>query len=148
MIWKPHVTVATIIERDNQYLMVEEFSSGQRVINQPAGHLEEGESLAEAAIRETLEETAWHVELEYISGIYRWQNPEKNNTYLRVCFVAHALSHDEQRELDDGILAALWLDRDSLITQADRLRSPMVMLGIDDYLAGHQYPLSLFTDVS
>lgn len=147
MIWKPHATVATIIEKDNKFLMVEELSEGQRVINQPAGHLDEGESLVEAAIRETLEETAWHVDINAITGIYRWQHPEKDATFLRVCFAATAISHEQGRKLDEGILQAIWLSRDELLEKQTQLRSPMVMQGIDDYLAGNRYPLDLLIDI-
>jgi 8-oxo-dGTP pyrophosphatase MutT (NUDIX family) len=147
MIWKPHATVATIVEKDNKFLMVEELSEGQHVINQPAGHLDEGESLIDAAIRETLEETAWHVSVDYITGIYRWQHPDKDATFLRVCFAATAISHDPDRELDEGILDAIWMSREDLFEKQSQLRSPMVLQGIDDYLAGNQYPLDLLVDI-
>ena len=97
MIWKPHLTVAAIIKQDNRFLMVEELVQGERYLNQPAGHLEENESLTAAVIRETLEETAWHFQPEFIVGIYRWRNPRQPSaTYIRVAFSggsAHPLRH-------------------------------------------------------
>ena len=146
-IWKPHATVASIIERDNRFLMVEENIYGDKVYNQPAGHLDPGESLIEADIRETQEETAWRFIPEYISGIYRWDQHSKNRCYLRVAFVGHCDQHDKNQTLDDGIIQALWLTRDELAAQPEKLRSPMVLKCIDDYLAGKKYPLELLTDV-
>lgn len=148
MIWKPHVTVAAIIESNRQFLMVEEHSSDRLVINQPAGHLDADESLLQAVIRETLEETAWDIRPEYVTGIYRWTNPASAITYIRVCFAAQALGHDAQRELDEGIIQAIWMSYAEINNAVDRLRSPMVLRGIDDYLAGRRYPLELFTDIT
>ncbi len=146
-IWKPHATVAAIIERDNRFLMVEEISGNQNVYNQPAGHLDPDESLIEAAIRETQEETAWQFTPEYISGIYRWDQSSTNRCFLRVAFVGSCDNHDKEQPLDDGIIRALWLTRDELIAQTDKLRSPMVLRCIDDYLEGKKYPLDLLTDI-
>ena len=109
MIWKPHVTVAAVVSKDNKYLMVEENCEGRVVYNQPAGHLEEGENLVDAVIRETLEETAWHIEPCAITGIYQWKHPDKEKTFLRVCFHAKLLDHDPSITLDDGIIRALWM---------------------------------------
>ena len=125
--------------------MVEERQNNQIVINQPAGHLEAGESLQAAVIRETLEETAWQFQPEAIIGIYRWVHPEMAQTYLRVSYTGTITQHYPDQALDDGILSAQWLNRDELLKQP--LRSPMVMRCIDDYLAGHRYPLSLCDDV-
>lgn len=147
-IWKPHATVASIIERDQLFLMVEESINGETVYNQPAGHLDPGESLLQAAIRETQEETAWHFIPEYISGIYRWDQHSKNRCYLRVAFVGHCDAYDENQPLDEGIIRALWLSRDELVAKKDKLRSPMVLRCIDDYLAGKKYPLELLTDIT
>ncbi|VAW65557.1 Nudix-like NDP and NTP phosphohydrolase NudJ [hydrothermal vent metagenome] len=146
-VWKPHATVAAIIERDRRFLIVEEICSGKTVYNQPAGHLDPGESLAQAAIRETREETAWGFKPEYVTGIYRWQQPQTKRCYLRVAFAGSCSDHQQQLPLDNGILRALWLSRDELAGEPEKLRSPMVLLCIDDYLAGKQYPLELFTDL-
>ena len=128
--------------------MVEELtSSGKTVFNQPAGHLEEAESLLDAVIRETREETAWGFIPESLIGIYRWQVPPAEATYLRFCF--HGVCHDHQPELplDDGIIRAVWMSREELAESPDRLRSPMVLRCIDDYLARCRYPLELINDL-
>jgi len=146
-VWKPHATVATIIERDNRFLMVEEIANGKTVYNQPAGHLDPGESLVEAAIRETQEETAWRFTPEYISGIYRWDQPDTGKCFLRVAFVGSCDEHNENQPLDKGIIQALWLTQAELINKAEKLRSPLVLHCIEDYLAGKKYPLELLTDI-
>lgn len=143
MNWKTHVTVAAVVQRDNRFLMVEEHASGKLVINQPAGHLEAGESLAEAVARETLEETAWNFTPEALLGIYQWQQPGRNRTYLRFAFTGQVAGHDPSMKLDQGIVRALWLTRRELEERAPRLRGPMVMQCIDDYLAGRRYPLDV-----
>ncbi|TVQ45240.1 MAG: NUDIX hydrolase [Gammaproteobacteria bacterium] len=139
------VTVAAITERAGRFLMVEERVSGNAVINQPAGHLEPGESLVEAVIRETLEETAWALEPEAVTGIYLWQTPDQSRSFLRVAFAGQCRGHDPERTLDTGIIAAHWLTREDVAAQAARLRSPMVIRCIDDYLAGIRYPLDCLT---
>lgn len=147
-IWKPHATVAAIIERDNRFLMVEEVSNGLTVYNQPAGHLDPGESILDAAIRETREETAWKFKPEYISGIYRWVQADTNRTFLRFAFVGSCEDHRKDQRLDDGIIRAVWLSRDELAAMPEKLRSPMVLHCIDDYLGGQRYPLNLITDIN
>ncbi|TNF37446.1 MAG: NUDIX hydrolase [Gammaproteobacteria bacterium] len=147
MIWKPHATVAAVIERNGRFLMVEEESDGEIVLNQPAGHLDPNESLIEAVIRETREETAWQFTPEAITGIYRWLQPETGRTYMRTAFCGSCDNHDPALQLDHGIIRAIWLSRDELINQQDKLRSPMVLKCIDDYLAGHRYPLELLIDL-
>lgn len=125
--------------------MVEERHADQTVINQPAGHLEEGESLQMAVIREALEETAWQFLPEAITGIYRWVHPENGLTFLRICYSGSVSGHDPHRVLDEGILRTHWLNREELLKRP--LRSPMVLRCIDDYLAGYRYPLSLCDEV-
>lgn len=147
MVWKPHATVAAIIERDDRFLMVEEISDGQRVINQPAGHLDPDESLIDAVIRETREETAWQFLPEAITGIYLWKHPVNGESFLRVTFCGSCKNHDPTQPLDDGIQAAVWKTRKELIQQAN-LRSPMVINCIDDYLAGKRFPLDMLIDVA
>lgn len=148
MVWKPHVTVAAIAERRGQFLCVEEHVSGELVINQPAGHLEPGESLVEAVVRETLEETAWNFEPEALAGIYLWQQPESTRTFLRFTFAGRVDAHDEGLQLDDGIERALWLTRDQLADSRSRLRSPMVLQGVDDYLDGRRIPLDVLNSLN
>lgn len=148
MIWLPHVTVAALVERDGRFLIVEEESDGKIVYNQPAGHLDEGQSLIDAAQRETWEETAWRFLPNAVLGVYRWQNPRNGHTYLRVCFTGECTEHDPARTLDTGILRALWMTRDELRALSRQLRSPMVLRCVDDYLAGKRYPLELLTELT
>ena len=147
MVWKPHATVAAIIERDNRFLMVEELIHGELVYNQPAGHLDPDESLIEAVIRETQEESAWHFIPEAITGIYLWKHPENAKTFLRFAVCGDCKNHDPQQPLDEGIVQAVWKSRDELLEEPLKLRSPMVINCIDDYLAGKRYPLEMLVNV-
>jgi len=147
MIWKPHATVAAIIHRDGKYLMVEEDSDGAIVFNQPAGHLDPDESLLDAVIRETREETAWGFTPEAITGIYRWKQPKFDRTFLRFAFCGEAHDHRPELPLDDGILRAVWLSRDELLARQSQLRSPMVLRCIDDFERGNRYPLEMLFDL-
>lgn len=146
MRFTPHVTVATLVEKDGRFLMVEETAGGRAVLNQPAGHLEADESLMQAAIRETLEETGWDVELTALTGIYLYTAPSNGVTYQRVCFAAKALQLRDNYKLDDGIIGPQWLTRDELMAQPERWRSELVLRCIDDYLAGERFPLALLRD--
>lgn len=145
MVWKPNVTVAAIVERDGHFLLVEESSGGRLVLNQPAGHLEEGESLLDAVRRETQEETAWTFHPDALLGIYRWRRSD-DVTYLRFAFVGRVDRHDPDQPLDRGIARALWLTAEELRAQHERHRSPQVQRCIDDFLAGRRYPLDLLRD--
>jgi ADP-ribose pyrophosphatase YjhB (NUDIX family) len=147
MTWKPHLTVAAVIENAGRFLLVQERISGQSVYNQPAGHLEDKESLVDAVIRETLEETAWHFKPEAIIGIYRWRHPDNQESFIRVSFRGQTLYHDPDAELDDCIERILWLTHKEIRQQQEKLRSPMVMRSIDDYLSGESWPLSLLIDI-
>jgi len=147
MIWKPHVTVAAMIEEDGRFLFVQERIAGHTFINQPAGHLEEGEGLADAVIRETLEETAWHFRPDAVTGIYLWRHPESRDSFLRIAFSGVAFRHEAGRELDGEIEKVLWMTPDEVRRQPGRLRSPMVIQSLDDYLAGSAYPLSILTTI-
>ncbi len=141
--WTPSVTVATVVERDGQFLMVEECIDGELVYNQPAGHLEDKESLLEAAIRETLEETAWEVRPEAIIGIYQWRHTGNGKTFLRFCFAASAIRHHPGRPLDTEIQQAIWLNREEITASERQLRTPLVLKAIDDYRQGRRYPLEV-----
>ncbi|RAU43500.1 MULTISPECIES: NUDIX hydrolase [unclassified Pseudomonas] len=143
MTWQPHITVATIVEDDGRFLFVEESKNGKYVLNQPAGHLEPAETLREAAIRETLEETGWDVELTGVVGIYLYTAPSNGVTYQRVCFAARATRHHPDRPLDTGIVAAHWLTRDELAAQPERWRSHLVLECLDDYLTGPVHSLDV-----
>ena len=145
MVWKPDVTVASVIEREGRFLFVEERAGGRIVLNQPAGHLEEGETLVEAVVRETLEETAWDFEPSGIVGVYLWRPEQGGRTFLRVAFRGALVGHHPDRPLDRGILRARWLTRDQLLEPRVRLRSPLVLACLDDWLAGADHPLGLLT---
>jgi 8-oxo-dGTP pyrophosphatase MutT (NUDIX family) len=137
------VTVAAIIERDGRFLMVEERSRDKLVLNQPAGHLEQGESLIAAAARETLEETGHRFDPEHVVGFYLWRSDEADTTYLRIAFCGSVAPSADvaAASLDDGIVAVHWLSRTQLLRRSHQLRSPMVLRCLDDYLAGQRYPL-------
>ncbi|MBX8620696.1 NUDIX hydrolase [Pseudomonas glycinae] len=143
MQWLPHITVATIVEDNGRFLMVEEHKAGRNVLNQPAGHLDPDETLIEAAVRETLEETGWDVEPTAVIGIYLYTAPSNGVTYQRVCFSAKAVKHHPDYPLDDGIVGAKWLNRDELLAQRDNWRSELIIRCIDDYLAGNRFGLEL-----
>ncbi|KAA3649553.1 MAG: NUDIX hydrolase [Proteobacteria bacterium] len=142
-VWKPNVTVAAVIERRGRFLLVEEETADGLRFNQPAGHLEAGESLVEAAGREALEETAHPFTPEYLVGIYQWPRPDGEVTYLRFAFGGSVGEAIAGRRLDDGIVRAVWLTRDEIVATADRHRSPLILRCVDDYLAGQRAPLDL-----
>ncbi len=144
MQWKPNVTVAAVvIDENDRFLLVEEYSNDQLVYNQPAGHLENGETLIEAVIRETREETAHIFQPEFITGIYMYPETRKKITYMRVCFCGSVSDNFPDQTLDEGIVQAKWLSREELLQESDKHRSKMVLHCIDDYLSGKRYPLDL-----
>lgn len=140
-----HVTVAAIVARDGKFLFVEETVGGHTVLNQPAGHWEAGETLLEAAKRETLEETGWEVEPTALLGIYEFEPPELGYGFLRFAYLAQPRHHHSGRALDPGIERAVWLTPDELRRESARHRSPMVMRCVDDVLAGRSQPLSVIS---
>ena len=145
-VWKPHATVAAIVEHDGRYLLVEELCSGRSVFNQPAGHLEDNESLYEAVIREVQEETTYLFQPQALVGCYRWRDSEKNRTHLRMAFCGTVSDKNSDQTLDTGIIDTHWLSYED-ISRNTALRSPLVLQCINDYLAGHRYPLEIFHDV-
>jgi ADP-ribose pyrophosphatase YjhB (NUDIX family) len=145
MIWKPHVTVAAVIERDGKFLLVEEETNDGIRFNQPAGHLECRESLTDAVVREALEETACHFVPSALVGVYNWRNEASDATYLRFAFAGEIAGVDQGRALDDGIIAVHWLAIDEIRAIETRHRSPLILRCIDDWLAGKRYPLDLLT---
>jgi len=145
---RPVVTVATIAVRDGRFLLVEEETRAGLRLNQPAGHLEAGESLADAAVRETLEETGFRVRPTALVGIYRWQAPESDATFVRFAFVADVVGHEPERPLDRGIVRALWLSHAEIAAQPAWHRSPLVLRCIDDFAAGHRLPLAAIVEMS
>lgn len=138
----PHATVASLVEQNGKYLLVREFRGGRHVYNQPAGHIESGESVLEATIRETLEETGWSVQPTRVGGISMYHAPN-GISYLRTTVIAEALEHDPTQPLDEGVEEAVWLTYEELISFKDELRSPLVLKVIEDYRLGISYPLDL-----
>jgi 8-oxo-dGTP pyrophosphatase MutT (NUDIX family) len=147
MRWKPNVTVAALVERDGRYLIVEEETDDGLRLNQPAGHLEQGESLLDAVRREVLEETGYSFEPQGLVGIYLADKAGSDITYLRFTFFGQVTAHHPERPLDDGIVAAHWLSADELAAQAARHRSPLVARSLADWQAGLRYPLELLQRV-
>lgn len=150
MVWKPHVTVAAIIEQDNRFLLVEEHTANGIAFNQPAGHLEPGESLVQGIQREVYEETAWQFTAQYISAIQLWRKSPDDPSFLRVCFAGSCHNHQATQALDEGIIATHWLTHSDIIARKAQLRSPLVLTTIEQYLQGEHHPLSLlktFLDV-
>ena len=143
-VWKPSVTVAAVIERDGKFLLVQERITGRLVLNQPAGHLDPGESLVAACRREVLEETAQRFNPTALVGIYRWRDPKKDFTFLRFCFRGE-LSGTEQRALDKEIVALHWLTLEELKDRRAEHRSPLVQKCVEDFLAGRSFPLEVFS---
>jgi ADP-ribose pyrophosphatase YjhB (NUDIX family) len=143
MIWKPSVTVAAVVERDGRFLLVEEDTERGRLFNQPAGHLDQGESLVEGVARETLEETGYAFKPTGLLGVYQYHSQADDVTYIRFAFTGDITGHDAGRALDAGIVRAVWLAPAEIRREAPRHRSPLVLRCIDDYLAGRRYPLSV-----
>ena len=145
MVWKPNVTVAAVIERDGKFLLVEEATDEGIRFNQPAGHLECGEALSEAVVRETLEETGYAFAPRYLIGVYNWRHPSKDITYLRFAFGGEITGHDAGRKLDEGIIGARWLTPAEVRANASQHRSPLILRCIEDWQARKRYPLEVVT---
>ncbi|HTQ37077.1 MAG TPA: NUDIX hydrolase [Steroidobacteraceae bacterium] len=142
MIWRPDLAAAAIVRREHRFLIVEERIHDSLVLNQPAGHVDDGESIVDAAVRETLEETAWHFVPRALLGLYLWRNPQNGHSILRAAIIGDVTHHEAARRLDEPVVAAHWMTREGLLGEAARLRSPLVMRCIDDYLAGVRHDLS------
>ena len=145
MVWKPNVTVAAVIPRDNKFLLVEEVTKHGTRFNQPAGHLEADESLLAAVVRETLEESAYHFHPTHLIGIYHWHSKESDTTYLRFAYAGEITGHEPERKLDTGIIRADWFTLDEIRDTQARHRSPLILRCVEDYLAGKRYPLEILT---
>ncbi|HJS37645.1 MAG TPA: NUDIX hydrolase [Burkholderiales bacterium] len=143
--WRPSVTVAAVIERGGKFLLVEEEANGRRVLNQPAGHLDPGESLVQAVAREVLEETAHRFTPTALLGVYRWIYDKEDVTFLRFAFLGRVDGVDAGRKLDKEIIAAVWLTSAELAARRAEHRSPLVQQCVDDYLAGRSFPLDVLS---
>jgi 8-oxo-dGTP pyrophosphatase MutT (NUDIX family) len=143
--WRPSVTVAAVIERGGRFLLVEEIAGGRRVLNQPAGHLDPGESLLAAVAREVYEETAHRFTPTGLVGIYRWHYEAEDVTFLRFAFRGRIGEVQEERALDREIVALHWLAPEEIRARAGMHRSPLVLRCVEDYLAGRHFPLELLS---
>lgn len=143
--WMPHTTVAAIVEQNGQFLLVEETTDRGNRFNQPAGHLEDNETILQAVVRETLEETAYDFTPQAVLGIYHWKHEHNDTTYLRFAFIGNVGTHYPQQALDDGIIRTVWMSIEEIRNQAHLLRSPQVLTCFEDYLSGKTYPLTLLT---
>ena len=151
--WTPHVTVAAIVEHEGRFLLVEEETADGLRLNNPAGHLDPGESPVEGVVREVLEETTRRFCAEALVGVYlaRHRRPQEHHdvSYLRLAFCGSVADADPLLSLDTGIVRTLWLSADEIRASVDRHRSPLLVAGIDDYLAGRRFPLDMLrTDAS
>ena len=144
-VWKPSVTVAAVIERERKFLFVEEKFDGRLVLNQPAGHLDPGESLEHAVVREVMEETAHDFVPKQLVGVYRWFYKPKDVTYLRFCFAGVPGRHHKDRKLDKEIVGLHWLSLDELKARKAQHRSPLVQKCVEDYLRGGRFPLEVLS---
>ena len=147
MQWKPNTTVAAIVEQNGKFLLVEETTDRGNRYNQPAGHLEDNETIIQAVIRETMEEAAYEFTPEFLLGIYHWKHQHNDTTYLRFAFIGKVGLHYPLQELDDGIVQAVWMSIDEIRDKKNLMRSPQVLMCFEDYLAGKRYPLQVITNV-
>lgn len=146
MNWPPHITVAVVCKNaQGKYLVVEELIEGKVCINQPAGHLDPGETLFEAALRETLEETGWEVKLTGYLGMYVYRSPLNGVIYHRHCFIAAPVIKKSQT-LDKEIIREIWMPIEEL-RHCTNLRSPLVMRCFEDHASGIAYPLTLLSEL-
>ncbi len=143
MRWKPNVTVAGIAERGGRFLLIEENTADGLRLNQPAGHLEDGETLLQAVEREVLEETTCRFTPQALVGVYQWRQAEGERTFMRFSFAGSVGDPDVSLRLDVGIERTVWMTRDEVAAATGRFRSPWVLINIDDYLAGRRMPLDL-----
>lgn len=145
--FKPHSTVAAIVEQNGKFLLVEEMTDRGNRFNQPAGHLEDNETLIQAVIRETLEESAYDFTPTALLGVYHWKHPHNDTTYLRFAFIGSVGAHYPEQELDDGIIRAVWMTVDEIREKSALTRSPQVLTCIEDYLSGISYPLEVIINL-
>ena len=141
------LTVAAVVEHNDEYLLVEEYAIGQRVFTQPGGHIEADESPEQALVREALEETGCAIECEDMIGIYLWIHPQTRQQFLRLVYAARFISCDESLPLDDGIISRRWMSLQDLRDRKSPLRSPAVLRCVEDYVAGQRQSDTLLTSM-
>ena len=141
----PHITVACVIPKANRFLFVRENPNGPIVYNQPAGHLEQNESLISAAERETLEETGWQVKVTHFLGIYQYNSPDNGVCYVRHSFVASPRFFREDFIVDNDIIDTCWLSVGEALALSSEMRSPIVLKTLEDYIDGDHYPLKIIS---
>lgn len=139
------LTVAAVVDLDGRFLLVEEKAMGRKVLSQPGGHIEAGESPEEAIVRETLEETGCDVECGELIGVYLWIHPQTRQQFLRIVYAANFISCNEEQKLDDGIIARRWATLPELESRQSMLRSPAVLRCVRDFVAGKRQSDTLFT---
>ena len=142
----PHITVAVVLKRQDKFLFVRERIEGRTVYNQPAGHLEKNETLIEAAKRETLEETGWEIQVTGFLGVYQYVSKSSGICYIRHSFVGKALNHLDEHTLDEGIIDACWLSIDEAELLSNKMRSPLVLQNLRDFIEKDHYPLSVISN--
>jgi 8-oxo-dGTP pyrophosphatase MutT (NUDIX family) len=147
MDWKPDITVAAVVAREQRFLIVEERIAGKLVLNQPAGHVEHDETVIAAVVRETLEETAWQFAPQALVGVYCWRKADSQHDTLRFAITGSVSNHNPQAVLDSPVVAAHWLTREELLHRPDQLRTPLVLRCIDDFVAGQRSSLSGISDL-
>lgn len=145
--WAPHVTVAAVVEKSGNFLMVEEMIQGRKVITQPAGHLDDGESLIDAVQREVMEETGLEFRATELVGIYKAKTAGSGDTWLRFTFTGEILSDAEPSPNDGDILSAFWMSEADIRSDESRIRSPQVLAGLDDYNMGQRFSLDLIREM-
>mgnify|MGYP006073971339 FL=1 len=139
-----HLTVATVVERNGEFLMVRETQDGVQVINQPAGHVEPGEDVIAAALRETLEETGWEVKITGFLGFSNARSATTGITYYRLVFIAEPLQFQQYAEIDSDIDSAEWMTLEQIKDPANKPRSELVHQAVDDFISGRVFPLEIF----
>ena len=144
---EPEITVAAVSESAGRFLLVEERIDSRLVLNQPAGHLEPGETLVAAIVREVREETAWRFTVRELLGVYLWRHVPSGRLFKRFAFTGGVADHDAAQALDAGIVSTHWLSRAELERRSSELRSPLVLRCIDDYLSGTRRPLTPLADL-